>query len=353
MICKQLQRPNGIHCALNPRLIASTHTTRLARRGATSTTTPYASTTSQTQNRTKNNSTNSSKRILRDPKDRPPQSSSSASTSRMSNIAQTLQSRASRTTETYTAYGATKKMFEACQLQADYKIPQALQPGAEVPKTANGEDLGVGEGAWYKDLSLLPTFSTWSQITFLHMYLLTVRLRTLPSPESFRTYSQHLLDAFSHNAEHRMTIYHGMTMRGIRNRYLKDLFIQWRGVLAAYDQGLVEGDAVLGAAVWRNLWKAGHTVPVPGKEGEVQGEAEIDWEKVAVVVAYMRRVLVALGRVSDVDLVHAVNGTAPDGSVQSIFGLSGEDWQLVRGVSKGMIERVEQAESDPAGNEKS
>lgn len=43
-------------------------------------------------------------------------------------------------------------MFEACQLQADYKIPQASQPGGVVPKTAHGEDLGVGEGAWYKGL---------------------------------------------------------------------------------------------------------------------------------------------------------------------------------------------------------
>lgn len=171
------------------------------------------------------------------------------------------------------------------------------------------------------------------------MYLLTVRLRALPSPESFRTYSQHLLDNFSHNAEHRMTIYHGMTMRGIRNRYLKDLFIQWRGVLAAYDQGLVSGDAVLGAAVWRNIWKASHVDPNAGGDGNVP--EEMDWRKVAAVVGYMRRVLVELSRVPHEGLVDLVVG-------KKVFGLTRQDWGLVGTVSRGMNEPF----SQPAPAEK-
>ncbi|PGH29159.1 hypothetical protein GX50_08090 [[Emmonsia] crescens] len=310
------QRSNGIiHCALN------SAPTPIVRRGGIPAS-RYASTSTSTLPPKKN----SNRKILRDLKNEPANSTSSP----ISHIAQSLQSRASRTTETYTAYGATKKMFEACQLQADYKIPQASQPGGIVPKTANGEDLGVGQGAWYRELGLLPTFSTWSQITFLHMYLLTVRLRTLPSPESFRTYSQHLLDNFSHNAEHRMTVYHGMTMRGIRNRYLKDLFIQWRGVLAAYDQGLVSGDAVLGAAVWRNIWKASHVDPKAGGDGDAALE-EMDWKKVAVVVGYMRRVLLELSRVPDEGLVDVVNGKRG-------FGLNRRDWELVETLSRGMNE---------------
>ncbi|KAG5297705.1 ubiquinol-cytochrome C chaperone [Histoplasma ohiense] len=90
----------------------------------------------------------SNRKLLRDLKNEPANSPSSP----ISHIANSLQSRASRTTETYTAFGATKKMFEACQLQADYKIPQASQLSGVVPKTAHGEDLGVGEGAWYKGL---------------------------------------------------------------------------------------------------------------------------------------------------------------------------------------------------------
>ena len=53
-------------------------------------------------------------------------------------------------TETYVAYGVAKKLFEACSAQADYKIPQISQKGAEVPKTASGEDIGVGQGWWYE-----------------------------------------------------------------------------------------------------------------------------------------------------------------------------------------------------------
>jgi len=162
------------------------------------------------------------------------------------------------------------------------------------------------------------------------MYLITVRLRALPSPESFQTYSRHLLDHFSHNAEHRMTVLHGMTMRSVRNKYLKDLFLQWRGILAAYDEGLVSGDAVLGAAVWRNLWKAS---PV-----EANGQ-DMDWEKVAHVVAYMRRVLVDLSRVDEFSLLNAVGGGGQQSPTKrGIFGYSPKDKMLVQGRSKGMDE---------------
>ncbi|KAJ9226842.1 hypothetical protein DTO027B5_2058 [Paecilomyces variotii] len=235
-------------------------------------------------------------------------------------LAKSLLPRAGTTVETYVAYGLTQKLFEVCSAQADYKIPQVSQKGVEVPKTAQGEDLGVGEGWWYTDLGLLPTFSSWSQVTFLHMYLLTVRLRALPSPQSLNTYSRHLIDHFSHNAEQRMDVLHGIYSRGIRNKYLKDLFIQWRGILAAYDEGLAKGDAVLGAAVWRNLWKASHT--------DANGQ-DIDWAKVARVVAYMRRVLTELAQVDEADLV-LVLGREHAGK-PPIFGYSELDKMLVEG----------------------
>lgn len=103
------------------------------------------------------------------------------------------------------------------------------------------------------ELGLKPTFSTWSQVTFLHMYLLTVRLRALPYRESVTTYSRHLIDHFSHEAEHRMDVYHDLGSRTIRNKYLKDLFIQWRGIIAAYDEGLAKGDTLLVASDTINL----------------------------------------------------------------------------------------------------
>lgn len=239
---------------------------------------------------------------------------------RASRLARAIMPRPGTTAETYVAYGMTQKLFEACSSQADYSIPQVSQKGAEIPKTEAGEDLGVGEGWWYEDLGLIPTFSTWSQITFLHMYLLTVRLRALPSYSSFQTYSRHLIDHFSHNAEHRMDVLHGFTSRTIRNKFLKDLFIQWRGVLAAYDEGLVKGDAVLGAAVWRNLWKASQNGP-DGKE--------LDWSKIARVVAYMRRVTSELSRVNEADLI--LHLSQRNGGKPGIFGYADLDKKLVDG----------------------
>jgi hypothetical protein len=52
-------------------------------------------------------------------------------------------------TETYTAYGVTEQLYKECCKQADYTIPQARDENAEIPKTEDGEDLGVGGGWWH------------------------------------------------------------------------------------------------------------------------------------------------------------------------------------------------------------
>ena len=109
----------------------------------------------------------------------------------------------------------------------------------------------------------------------LHMYLLTTRLRCLPKGEA-QMWQQVLLDHFFADAETKMAVYHNMHTRGVRNKYLKDLFIQWRGLLAAYDEGLFKGDAVLASAIWRNIFKASE---------------ETDIRQLAQIVSFMRRTL--------------------------------------------------------------
>ncbi|ATZ58596.1 Bccbp3 [Botrytis cinerea B05.10] len=190
-------------------------------------------------------------------------------------------------TETYTAYGATEELYKTCGAQADYSIPQASDPDAEMPKTEEGEDLGVGKGWWHDQLALKPTFSTWSQVTMLHLYLLSVRLRCFPGSES-QPWQQHLLDHFFYDAENKMIINHNMHARGTRNKYLKDMFVQWRGLLAAYDEGLAKGDAVLAAAVWRNVFKANEDVDIKG---------------LATIVSYMRHTMQELEKLSDQDIM--------------------------------------------------
>lgn len=62
--------------------------------------------------------------------------------------AASLQKVTGKATETYTAYGATELLYKECARQADYSITQAPDAEEELPKTEDGEDLGVGEGWW-------------------------------------------------------------------------------------------------------------------------------------------------------------------------------------------------------------
>jgi cytochrome b pre-mRNA-processing protein 3 len=177
-----------------------------------------------------------------------------------------------------------------------------------LPKTEDGEDLGIGGGWWHTgmkslnpawmlklnistngflELGLPPTFSTWSQVTMLYLYILFARLRCFPA-DAAQPWQQHLLDHFFGDAENRMIMNHNMQARGVRTRYLKDLFIQWRGLLAAYDEGLVKGDAVLAAAVWRNIFKANQ---------------DVDIRALAQIVAYTRRLSSHLDTISDEDFI--------------------------------------------------
>lgn len=81
-----------------------------------------------------------------------------------------------------------------------------------------------------------------------------------------------------------MTLFHKISSRAIRNRYLKDLYNQWRGVQGAYDEGIVKGDAVLATAIWRNVFK---------------GDENVDWRNVAIVTSFARRALKGLDGAKD------------------------------------------------------
>jgi cytochrome b pre-mRNA-processing protein 3 len=132
-------------------------------------------------------------------------------------------------------------------------------------------------------LGLTPNFVNWSQITFIHMYMLQVRFRMLPETHA-PIWTQHLTNHAFYAAEDRLVVWHQMTQNGIRQRHLKDLFNQWRAVLLSYDEGIYKGDAVLATAIWRNLFAA---------------RDDVDFEKLAQVVSYMRRGLMQLVAATD------------------------------------------------------
>ena len=92
---------------------------------------------------------------------------------------------------------------------------------------------------------------------------------------------------------------HGIVAGSVRSKYLKDLFLQWRGLTAGYDEGLVKGDAVLATAIWRNIFKA---------------REDVDFRQVAQVVSYTRNILRGLEGIQDDDVESAAIAFNPPDS---------------------------------------
>lgn len=123
----------------------------------------------------------------------------------------------------------------------------------------------------------------------LHMFMFLVRFRCF-SERDAKLLQQNMVDHFFYDAEDRMVLNHRMNARGTRNKYLKDIFLQWRGCVAAYDEGIIRGDTFLAAAIWRNVFKA---------------DEDIDFGKLALTVSYVRRFLSTLDKLSDDDIIAA------------------------------------------------
>ncbi|KAF2763395.1 hypothetical protein EJ05DRAFT_472304 [Pseudovirgaria hyperparasitica] len=204
---------------------------------------------------------------------------------RKGNVAQRLRHLAPNVTETYAAYGATMNLVQSCTAQADYSMPNVEQ-GVEPEMLADGEEVGIGKESWWFDDAKLPaTFATWAQVSFLHIYLLHTRLRLFPT-SSAGTWQQHLIDHFFNMAEKRMITHHLISSSAKRQSFLKGLSSQWRGAILSYDEGLMRGDAVLAAAVWRNVFNANEDV-----NGKV----------LAMIVGWMRKELWRLDQLGDED----------------------------------------------------
>ena len=253
------------------------------------------------------------------PPPRPHSSQPQPSPDALASFAASVRSRSAfkSTTEPYIAYGSTEDLFAACARQCTYTIPsRQAKPPTDPPRTASGEDLGEGKGWWFAPkeqggLGLDVTFNSWAQVLYLHMYILTVILRAFPA-EHARVWHQNLLDHFFYAAEDRMATWHGMSARSVRNKYLKDIYTQWRGILFSYDEGLVRGDAVLGAAVWRNVFKASEQTSVAD---------------VALVTAYLRQELARLEGSSDERIGAGEVEFGEPGRLREVIGVRSEGMQ--------------------------
>ncbi|KAK5664120.1 hypothetical protein OQA88_335 [Cercophora sp. LCS_1] len=214
----------------------------------------------------------------------------------------------------YSIYNGTDRLCQLICAQADYTIDQAARRSGALKHTEEGEELGSGDSIWHNAFGLPPTFSTWAHVSMLHMYLIVARLRACEEA-TYKEWHKQLLDHFFHAAEAKMGVAHELTSSSIRQRYLKDLFVQWRGLLLAYDEGLVKGDAVLASAVWRNLYK---------------GREDVDVVALAGVVGFMRRCLKDLDSLPDDDFLPFLASIGIDTEAKGLFAaIAGEE---LRGV---------------------
>lgn len=120
------------------------------------------------------------------------------------------------------------------------------------------------------------------------MYMLQVRFRMFPAAQA-SVWIEHLTNQAFYAAEDRLVVWHKYNANSLRQKQLKDMFSQWRAVLLSYDEGLVKGDAMLAAAIWRNLLCA---------------RKDVDFEKLAQIVAYMRREIKRLDGASDAQIAN-------------------------------------------------
>ncbi|KAH6998730.1 thiolase-like protein [Ilyonectria sp. MPI-CAGE-AT-0026] len=192
-----------------------------------------------------------------------------------------LKGLSSAVSEPYRVLGATEQLFKATSKAADYHITEAERKDESVQLAEDGEEVGHSLNA--DEFNLPPTFSTWSHVTMLHMYLINARIRCFDR-DVFHNWQHQLTDHFFFECEKKMHIDHQITSSALRQRYLKDIFVQWRGLLLAYDEGLFKGDAILASAVWRNLFK---------------GSPDVDPRALVAIVGWMRSSLMRLEAVND------------------------------------------------------
>ncbi|KAJ1720138.1 Ubiquinol cytochrome-c reductase assembly protein Cbp3 [Coemansia erecta] len=102
---------------------------------------------------------------------------------------------------------------------------------------------------WIDECQLPETFQTWFSTTSLYVWMAMVRIRADPSAKH---YNQGLVDYFFRDTEDRIRA-SGIKSSRIVNDTLKDLVSSFKGTVMSLDEGFARSDAVLAAAIWRNL----------------------------------------------------------------------------------------------------
>ncbi|KAJ2656254.1 Ubiquinol cytochrome-c reductase assembly protein Cbp3 [Coemansia sp. RSA 1200] len=102
---------------------------------------------------------------------------------------------------------------------------------------------------WLDECRLPDTLQTWFSTSSLYVWMMMARIRADPNAKH---YNQGLIDSFFGDAERKIR-QSGIKSGRIVNDTLKDLMSSFKGTVMSLDQGFASSDAVLAAAIWRNL----------------------------------------------------------------------------------------------------
>lgn len=167
---------------------------------------------------------------------------------------------------------------------------------------------------FYEDLHLPRTFSQWFQITALHTWMLSVRMRAMPFKYG-KNYQQKLIDRFFRDMELRLHDEMNVNSSRISDQYLKDYNDQLRGLVCSYDEGFATDDATLASALWRNLFNA---------------RTNIDFSHLEAMVKYVREQLYVLSKMSDRDFATGKFKFVPPDQIVNHFTKEQEQEMLER-----------------------
>lgn len=74
-----------------------------------------------------------------------------------------------KATQPYAIFGATDLIYKACSAPANYIISPELRKTDDVPKTEDGEEIGVGGGVWHDGSFFAPSGNSLIELGFANI----------------------------------------------------------------------------------------------------------------------------------------------------------------------------------------
>ncbi|CAH7669613.1 ubiquinol-cytochrome C chaperone-domain-containing protein [Phakopsora pachyrhizi] len=189
---------------------------------------------------------------------------------------------------------------------------------------------------WIRDCGLPDSFQTWFQVTQLHLWLMTVRFRSMEAPLG-KIYNQELVNHAFIDIESRIrSPPNKVTKSTLVKRYMKILLHQHLGSQASMDWSISQNDGssdqLLADSVWRNIFGAewgngmggvtgifdnrGSSSPNHMGKGSNSGyrfETDVKFiEILERLVIYIRRELIRLDQIPDRSITRSNQSSSSD-----------------------------------------